>query len=35
MTLLIYWTLLYVNGFGAGWYVLGIGVWIAHLCCTK
>ncbi len=31
MTLLIYWTLLYVHGFGWGWYVIGFGAWILHL----
>jgi hypothetical protein len=31
MTLLIYWTLLYVHSFGAGWYVFGFLAWIAHL----
>jgi hypothetical protein len=31
MTLLIYWTLLYVHGFGGGWYVLGFVVWLCHV----
>ena len=35
MTLLIYYTLLYVYGFGPGWYVIGLDVWIGHLMTVK
>jgi len=31
MTLLIYWTLLYNMDMGAGWYIVGLVVWLVHV----